>query len=912
MHVACDDTEDMRRAKARAKQQHWQERQDRSKESREEIERLQLRCADLRRDLESIADSSEANTSTEHQYSKFSELPISQRTMMGLERGKYTILTPIQRDTLHLALAGLDVLGAAKTGSGKTLCFVIPVLESLYREHWSADMGVGALLLSPTRELALQIFKVMQLVGYKHVHSAALLTGGRDVQEERKRLHMISIIVGTPGRVLHHLQDDAELVLDNMQLFCMDEADRLLDMGFREAITNIIQYLPPQRQTLLFSATQTTDVQMLAQMSLKSPRYVSTQAITAAPTPTTLCQNFVVVELHRKLDALLMFLKRHPNDKIVVFVSTCNQVKFMYLAFSKILKKMRIPSMCLTSKMKQFRREEVFLTFCRCKSAVLFCTDVASRGLDFPLVHWVVQYDCPESAQTYIHRAGRTARAGARGVSLLFLTPRETPMLSYLHHKHVPLREIAIKPDYMTSSQEIFVALVVQGLKYEAQKAFIAYLRSIYFASNKNVFDVASIDVGAFAKSLGLLVVPDMSELNNLQRSAKNLPWDVVNYIAQRNGDHGAGSSNLTRKEKHLQASDMFRVMEQKQRFANKNGALQGDRLDGDSDTVERRSASDSGEDDCFLVKKACTTQALPSSSGALTDRSGGSNMHLTADERLAGLSKNKRRKLIENPDLRVRDLGLNQHIFFNDDDDENDSEGDDRATGGNNGGCTGKSTHVHNNHREGDNDDDDDEEEVDMKRMTELMKGAIAHHGDEADEGSGPSSSEDEADFTSKLQSRMQVTKPEDMERAKKMRRLRRLQKMGRVSRKSTIDESGVTTKNGGPRPVRSDEYGDDEYGGGDDDDGASSTGSLSRLLKAARGELYSDDDSDDGSNGRHNVDSDHNDDEFTPSKKSRKRQHVGKAYHGIDSSEDNDSDREDARKEVARPPQKKQRSKR
>ncbi|KPI88849.1 putative ATP-dependent RNA helicase [Leptomonas seymouri] len=893
MRVDRDDVEDMRRAKSRAKQRHWQERQDRSKESREEIEMLQRRCADLRLDLENIADSSEANTSEKHEYTKFVDLPISQRTMMGLERGKYTTLTPIQRDTLHLALAGFDVLGAAKTGSGKTLCFVIPVLDCLYRERWSADMGVGALLLSPTRELALQIFKVMQLVGYKHVHSAALLTGGRDVQEERKRLHAISIIVGTPGRVLHHLQDDAELVLDNMQLFCMDEADRLLDMGFREAMTNIIRYLPPQRQTLLFSATQTTDVQMLAQMSLKNPRYVSTQAITAAPTPATLCQNFVVIELHRKLDALLMFLKRHPNDKIVVFVSTCNQVKFMYLAFSKILKKMRIPSMCLTSKMKQFRREEVFLTFCRCKAAVLFCTDVASRGLDFPLVHWVVQYDCPESAQTYIHRAGRTARAGARGVSLLFLTPRETPMLSYLHHKHVPLREIAIKADCMTSSQEIFVALVVQGLKYEAQKAFIAYLRSVYFASNKNVFEVAAIDVEAFAKSLGLLVVPDMSELSNLQRSAKNLPWDVVNFIARRSSD----KNNLTRKEKHLQASDMFRVMEQKQRFANKNGVLQGSELSSDLDGDD--------ENDAFLFKKSATTLSSSTTTGADDDgvtasggRSSNSNknsMHLTVDERLAGLSKNKRRKLIENPDLRVRDLGLNQHIFFKDDE---DSEGEGRES-----------------------EKSDAAEDEELTTVTNLMKGAIVRH--EHGSGSDSSDKEDEADFTSKLQSRIQATKPDDLERAKKMRRLRRLQRQGRVSRKSTIDESGVTTKSGGPRPARSgagDDDSDGDYDVEESDADASSTGSLSRLLTTARNELSSDDDDDDVNDERHRsrVTADEEEDggELYPPNGSRKRGHGRSTYHGIDSSDDNSSERDDFdlddSEAVARPPPKRQKLKR
>ncbi|KAG5500456.1 hypothetical protein JKF63_03549 [Porcisia hertigi] len=894
MHVTRNDAEDMRRAKARAKQQRWQERQERSKESRGEIDQLQARCTDMRRSLDEIAESHEANTSTAHQYSKFAELPISQRTQMGLERGHYTILTPIQKGALHLALAGFDVLGAAKTGSGKTLCFVIPVLERLYREHWAADMGVGALLLSPTRELALQIFKVMQLVGYKHVLSAALLTGGRDVQEERKRLHAISIIVGTPGRILHHLQDDADLVLDNMQLFCMDEADRLLDMGFREAITNILKYLPPQRQSLLFSATQTTDVQMLAQMSLQNPRYVSTQVITAAPTPTTLCQNFVVVDLHRKLDALLMFLKRHPNDKIVVFVSTCNQVRFMQLAFSKILKKMRIPSMCLTSKMKQFRREEVFLTFCRCKSAVLFCTDVASRGLDFPLVHWVVQYDCPDSAQTYIHRAGRTARAGARGVCLLFLTPRETPMLSYLHHKHVPLREIAFKPECLTSSHEIFVALVVQGLKYEAQKAFIAYLRSIYFASNKNVFEVASVDVEAFAKSLGLLVVPDMSELQNMQRSAKNLPWDVVNFIAGRQGAGGVdkAASTLTRKEKHLQATDMHRVMEQKQRYANKNGALHGD---APTESDGSRGHEDSGDDDDFLVRKpapADTRSSRPSTSvKAGTVLSDSNPLHLTVDERLAGLSKNKRRKLVESADIRVRDLGLNQHIVFDDDSDDSGEKVAAAKKGGR------SRTEIEDAHSSSSDDSTDGEGDT---TVASLLKGVVGRHRKENldDVDSVDEADAEPIDFTAELQARVQGKKAEDLERAKKMRRLRRLQKQGRVSRKSTMDESSVKTTNGGLRRDHSDNEGDEDSGDYylEDVDGsdAESTGSLSRLLKAARGELYDDDDDDES-----REDGDVRGSPIA----ARKRSHGVRTYHAIDSSDSDDAE-EDAHEVVAQPP--------
>ncbi|RNF26704.1 putative ATP-dependent RNA helicase [Trypanosoma conorhini] len=817
--------EDRRRAKQKQNQQKWLERQERSRLNRAEIRELRTRLEELRAALDAAeTDGHAAGQQTEagetHAYTHFKQLPLSQRTQLGLERGGYKRMTPIQGDALHLALAGYDVLGAAKTGSGKTLCFVVPVLERLFVEQWDAAMGVGALVLSPTRELALQIFKVLQLVGYKHTLSAALLTGGRDVEEERKRLAAISIIVGTPGRVLHHLEDDANLVTDNLQLFVMDEADRLLDMGFRDAVCGILRHLPTARQTLLFSATQTTDVQMLAQMSLRNQRYVTAHAATAAPTPATLCQNFIVLELHRKLDALLMFLKRHPNDKTVVFVSTCNQVRYMYLAFSKILKKMRIPSMCLTSKMKQFRREEVFLTFCRCKAAVLFCTDIAARGLDFPLVHWAVQYDCPDSAQTYIHRAGRTARAGARGVSLLFLTPQETPMLSFLAHKHVPLREIAFRPGMLQESKEIFVALVVQGLKYEAQKAFIAYLRSVYFAANKLVFNVGGIDVGAFAHSLGLLKVPNMAELQNLRRGAKNLPWDVVNYMAQREQQQQQDpqrQQHLTRREKHLAASDMFRTMQQKQRYAthdeDSEGAEEGSRR-GPRDEASGRpaggdDAEEGEEDDGFLVRLPRTAAACPQTNydtrsgtnegdggGSAPQPQGAASTRLTAAERMAGLSKRKLRKFVQAADLRVRDLGLSERIVFEDDDD----------------------------------DEAEAEAEGETERRGALLAAAVgATHG-----------SSDEAhdvDYAGRLRERMLREAGGDADRAKRLRRLRRLQRDGKVAKRVSLSEVGASA---GRRRTHRD--GDTDDGSSDEDDG----GSLSRLLKAARGELYDDSEGD------------------------------------------------------------------
>jgi ATP-dependent RNA helicase DDX10/DBP4 len=606
---------------------------------------------------------------------RFDQLPISDRTRIGLAKGNYKHLTHIQATALPHALIGRDVLGAAKTGSGKTLAFLIPVLEKLHVEKWDGEAGLGALILSPTRELALQIFKVLQVIGTKHPFSAALLTGGRNVEEEKKRLTFMSIVIGTPGRVLHHLTEASTLSVDNLAILVLDEADRLLDMGFYDSVTGILDQLPKgNRQTLLFSATQSQDLGTLARLCLNNPVHAAAHASTVAPTPQTMNQNFVVVTLAHKLDVLVSFIKGHPNDKIIVFASTCNQVKFMYLAMSKILKKFRVPTMCLTGKMKQFRRDEVFLTFCRCRSAVLFCTDIAARGLDFPLVHWVMQYDCPESVETYIHRAGRTARAGARGVSVLMLTPEEKAMLYFLHQKKLPLREIGMRNNVVHDTSQLFVALVVQGLKYEAQKAFTSYLRSIQFASNKAVFDVNNVDLEGFARSLGLLVVPDTTGLGE-RRSAKNLPWAVANYKA----DVEEEKQQKTRRERHLGAADMFKnSMEARLRYTP------ADRIHADT------------EGDDILMRKKVPANASSSAAGANepTEAAPAAQTELTYTERIAGLSKNKQQRLIKTADLRMKDLNLSKHVVF-------ERESDDDAHP--------PSDYVANIVASGDDDDDDD-----------------------------------------------------------------------------------------------------------------------------------------------------------------------------------------------------------
>ncbi len=329
--------------------------------------------------------------------------------MTGLALGKLELATDIQAASLPHALVGRDILGAAKTGSGKTLSFVIPILEKLYMERWGSEDGLGALIIAPTRELALQIFEVLRIVGRKHQFSAGLVTGGKsEFDGEQARIINMNILVATPGRLLQHLEQTPGFDASKLQVLVLDEADRILDMGFNHQVDAIISYLPQYRQTMLFSATQTKSVKDLARLSLKNPEYIAVHANDVEVTPSKLVQNYIICKLTEKLDILFSFIKTHLKSKMIVFFSTCNQVRYAYELFRGMQ-----PGIVLTAlhgKIKQERRSIIYMDFIKRSSVCMFATDIAARGLDFPDVDWVIQVDAPEDKDMYIHRVGRTAR----------------------------------------------------------------------------------------------------------------------------------------------------------------------------------------------------------------------------------------------------------------------------------------------------------------------------------------------------------------------------------------------------------------------------------------------------------------------------------------------------------------------
>ncbi|XP_051233757.1 probable ATP-dependent RNA helicase DDX10 [Dicentrarchus labrax] len=496
------------RTKARVKREREQSRRPEWQLEREYIERLVIRYSNI--------NSKEAV--------KFSDFPISKKTLLGLQGAQYRQPTEIQRQTISFALQGKDVLGAAKTGSGKTLAFLIPVLECLYRQQWTSMDGLGALIISPTRELAYQTFEVLRKVGKNHEFSAGLIIGGKDLKSESERIQHTNIVICTPGRLLQHMDETAAFHASNLHMLVLDEADRILDMGFADTLNAIVENLPKTRQTLLFSATQTKSVKDLARLSLKDPEYVWVHEKAKFSTPATLEQSYVVCELHQKVNMLYSFIRSHLKKKIIVFFACCKEVQYLF----RILCRLRpgIPVLALHGKQQQMKRVEVYNDFLRKQNAVLLATDIAARGLDFPAVNWVLQFDCPEDADTYIHRVGRTARYKEGGEALLLLLPSEEKgMVSQLQDKKVPINKIQVNADKLQNIQQKLEAFLAQEKeqKERAQRCFVSYLRSIYLMKNKEVFDVFKLQIHEYAISLGLAVAPRVRFLNkaHAQRAEK-------------------------------------------------------------------------------------------------------------------------------------------------------------------------------------------------------------------------------------------------------------------------------------------------------------------------------------------------------------------------------------------------------
>ena len=442
----------------------------------------------------------------------FSSLPLTETTQKAIAEMGYDKMTKIQAKSIPPLLGGKDLIGAAKTGSGKTLAFLVPIVELLRKAKFQTRNGTGAMILSPTRELAMQIYGVCkELLSEGSTLTYGLIMGGANRKTEAERLRKgVNIIIATPGRLLDHLRNTPGFVTRNLLVFCMDEADRILEIGFEDDLRAIVKMLPKERQTMLFSATQTKQIEDLARLSInpKTAVYLEVENSSKEATTENLEQGYVTCPSDKRFLLLFTFLKKNKNKKIMVFFSSCNSVKY----HAELLNYIDIPVMDIHGRQKQVKRTTTFFQFQKSKNATLLCTDVAARGLDIPEVDWIIQFDPPDDPKEYIHRVGRTARgATGAGRALMFLTPQEAGFLRYLQSAaKVTLNEYEFPTSKIANVQSQLQSLVEKNyhLNKAAREAYRSYLLAYASHSQRDIFNVHELDLQAVGVAFGFTTPP--------------------------------------------------------------------------------------------------------------------------------------------------------------------------------------------------------------------------------------------------------------------------------------------------------------------------------------------------------------------------------------------------------------------
>lgn len=344
--------------------------------------------------------------------------------------------------------------------------------------------------------------------------------GGTNRRTEAERLSKgVTLLVGTPGRLLDHLKNSSKFNYSNLLCLIIDEADRILEIGFEEDLREIINLLPKKRQTIFFSATQTKNVRDIARVSVREPISINVHENETVSTASGIEQGYVVCPVDKRFLLLFTFLKKNLDKKILVFFSTCNSVKY----YSELLNYIDVPVLDLHGQQKQTKRTSTFFEFCNADKGTLLCTDVAARGLDIPAVDWIIQYDPPSDPKEYIHRVGRTARGlNGKGRALLFLIPEELNFLKYLKSAKVPLNEFIFPENKIAKVQTQLESLVEKNyyLHRSAREAYKSFVQGYAQHTLRDVFNAQNLDLIGVSKSFGFSVPPKVS----LQISLKSRP----------------------------------------------------------------------------------------------------------------------------------------------------------------------------------------------------------------------------------------------------------------------------------------------------------------------------------------------------------------------------------------------------
>ncbi|XP_034946251.1 probable ATP-dependent RNA helicase DDX47 [Chelonus insularis] len=375
---------------------------------------------------------------------------------------KWIVPTKIQREAIPLTLQGKDVIGLAETGSGKTAAFALPILQALLETR----QRLFALILTPTRELAFQISEQFEALGSNTGVKCAVIVGGMDMVSQAlmlaKKPH---IIIATPGRLVDHLENTKGFNLRSLKFLVMDEADRILNMDFEIELDKILKIIPRERRTLLFSATMTKKVQKLQRASLKNP--VKVEVSTKYQTVDKLQQYYIFIPSKFKDVYLVHIFNELAGNSFMVFCSTCNNT----MRTALLLRYLGFMAVPLHGQMSQNKRLAALNKFKAKNRSILISTDVASRGLDIPHVDVVINFDIPSHSKDYIHRVGRTARAGRSGRAITFVTQYDVELyqrIEQLISKQLPL--------YKTEENEV---MILQERVAEAQRHVKMQIKTI-------------------------------------------------------------------------------------------------------------------------------------------------------------------------------------------------------------------------------------------------------------------------------------------------------------------------------------------------------------------------------------------------------------------------------------------------
>jgi ATP-dependent RNA helicase DeaD len=404
----------------------------------------------------------------------FSDLDLSNVMLEALARAQYHTPSPVQAGMIPSALQGKDVLGQARTGTGKTAAFAIPILERLDRSALSSTSQKAdapqkrktkrknprALVLVPTRELAVQVRDEMDKLAHGRRLASVALYGGKPIRGQIAKLQRgVDLVIGTPGRILDHLSRQT-LQLEQLLCVVLDEADRMLDIGFRPDIEKILRRCPRERQTLLLSATVAPGVARLAKRYMSAPEILDFSPKTKSV--DTIEQHYFTVEGDRKYDLLVRLLQREEPEQAIVF---CRTKRGTDRVQRKLVKKFSQVD-CIHGDMAQGARDQVMRKFRAGEVCILVATDVVGRGIDVTSISHIINYDMPQSSDDYVHRVGRTGRMGREGVAFTFVTPEEGTELTRIEM----LINRLLKRDEIEGFQAVAKAAPPQEAPQEPEK----------------------------------------------------------------------------------------------------------------------------------------------------------------------------------------------------------------------------------------------------------------------------------------------------------------------------------------------------------------------------------------------------------------------------------------------------------